>query len=111
LVGCLLLRAQSGDCAVTMASLGGKVQTFPAVIDRAALPELRAELEAGRRKCIDAFRVAAAALGRPLTVLPAEPLVLTGEVGSALSPPQWFLNVNTEDDLRMAESLARHLIA
>jgi molybdopterin-guanine dinucleotide biosynthesis protein A len=110
LISYLLHHAQTAGSAVTVASIVGDAQTFPAVLDRAVLPLLRSELETGRLKCFSAFESAAKALGQTMTVVPVEMLTQTGEVTDpdGLAPAQWFLNVNTPDELRRAESLVRH---
>jgi molybdenum cofactor guanylyltransferase len=113
LIAYLLRHAQVTGSAVTIASVGGSAQTFPAVLDRGVLPVLQADLEAGRRKCFLAFESAAQARGQKMAVVPVEMLAQTGEVShpAGLAPAQWFLNVNTPDELRFAESLAGHPIA
>jgi molybdopterin-guanine dinucleotide biosynthesis protein A len=92
--------------AVTTTSVAGFVETFPVILDRAALPALRAEFDAGRRGCFASFRVAAAALGQQVSVVPAEVLVQVGQVShpEGLPPSRWFFNVNSELDLRRAHS-------
>ena len=62
LVAYLLDRARTTDKAVTLCSVNGFAQTFPAVVDRATLPALEAELSAGRRGCFAAFQASAASL-------------------------------------------------
>lgn len=113
LMAYLLRHAQVTGSAVTIASLSGAKQTFPAVLDRAVLPYLSAELDAGQRKCIVAFEGAAAALGQPVAAVPVELLVQTGELvhPEALPPVQWFLNVNDPEEFRIAESLVGHRIS
>jgi len=106
LVRFLLAHAQATGSLVTLASLGGFVQTFPAVLDTAALPGLEAELAAGRRGCFSAFQAAAAGLRRPLTVVDVELLAQTGQVThpGGLPAAIWFSNINSADDLRQAEA-------
>jgi molybdopterin-guanine dinucleotide biosynthesis protein A len=103
----LLHHAQITGRAVTVPSVNGFAQSFPAVVDRAALPLLRSELEAGRGGCFAGFQAACAALGEPVTVLPVEPLVQCGQVSHpcALPPALWFLNVNSPADIERAEAL------
>lgn len=113
LPACLLRRAQVTDAAVTLCSVGGFTQTFPAVVGRSALPLLRAELDAGRSGCFAAFRMTATALGRPLAVVATETLAQCGQVHDPRGLPTalWFLNVNTPRDLARAESLTRRGVA
>jgi molybdopterin-guanine dinucleotide biosynthesis protein A len=105
LLECLLLHAQITGSPVTICSLNGFAQTFPAVVSRAAHPWLACELEAGRRGCFSAFQAAAAALHHPVSVLPAEVLVQCGQVAhpQALPPVRWFMNVNTEEEFERAQ--------
>jgi molybdopterin-guanine dinucleotide biosynthesis protein A len=105
LVTCLLSHARTTGCAVTLASIGGFAQTFPAVLDRAILPFLQAELAAGRRGCFSAFQAAAASLAQPVTTLDVELPIQSGQVvhPDALPPARWFLNINAPADLLGAE--------
>jgi molybdopterin-guanine dinucleotide biosynthesis protein A len=105
LVTCLLSHARTTGCAVTLASIGGFAQTFPAVLDRVLLPFLQAELAAGRRGCFSAFQAAAASLAQPVTTLDVELLIQSGQVvrPDALPPARWFLNINAPADLLGAE--------
>lgn len=104
LIGWLLDRAQEGDAAAAVCSVGGRAETFPAVVDRDALPVLRQELENGRGGCIAGFRAAAAALHRPFLVLPVEGAIASETVKLTRdgTPNRWFLNANTPEDLRRA---------
>lgn len=108
LIASLLRHARTTGSAVTIASVAASAQTFPAVLDRAVLPTLRGEIEAGRRACLFAFEKAAAALGQQVTVLPVEILAQAGQLAhpAALPPVHWFLNVNTPGEFCIAESLA-----
>lgn len=108
LVAYLLQHAQTTGEAITVASVTGVAHTFPAVVDRAALPALDAELRADRRKCFAAFEAAASALGQSLAPVPVEWLVQSGHVSHPRGLPAvyWFLNVNSPEDLKRAETLA-----
>jgi molybdopterin-guanine dinucleotide biosynthesis protein A len=101
-------RARATGAAVTLVSVGGDAETFPAVVSRAALPSLREQLESGRLKCFSAFRSAAEALGQTMDVVAVEALVEAGLVThpGALGPADWFLNVNTPEEFARAEALA-----
>jgi molybdopterin-guanine dinucleotide biosynthesis protein A len=103
----LLRDAQITQAPVTLASVNGFAQTFPAVIARAALPPLLAELGAGRSGCYAAFHVAATELGSRVRVLPVELFAQSGHIADprALPASFWFLNVNTPADLVRAEQL------
>jgi molybdopterin-guanine dinucleotide biosynthesis protein A len=91
----LLDQARIRESLATLAAVNGFVQTFPVVLDRAILPSLKVELAAGRRGCFAGFQAAAA----------VETLVQAGQVEHPAGLPAswWFLNVNSQDDLRRAE--------
>jgi molybdopterin-guanine dinucleotide biosynthesis protein A len=101
----LLHHAQGSGSPATFASIAGFVQTFPAVVDRTLLSALQAELKAGRSGCFSALK--AAAIGQPTEVLAAEALAQSGQVShpSGIAPENWFLNLNSADDLRLAEAI------
>lgn len=105
LIRALIDHAQIAESAVTLASVNGFPQTFPAVIDRAVLPALNAELAAGRGGCFAAFQAAAATHGQTASILPVEYLAQTGAASHpvAMPPAFWFLNVNTPADLERAK--------
>lgn len=100
LIRYLVHHATVTDAAATVVSVAGFVQTFPAVIDRAALESLRNGLHSDDRKCLKAFR----AVPGGLTVLPLELLAQAGQVRHphALHPAQWFMNINTPKDVAQA---------
>jgi molybdopterin-guanine dinucleotide biosynthesis protein A len=103
----LLRRAQITGSPITVTSVSGFVQTFPAVIDRAVLPVLQNELDSGRYGCFSTFQVAVAAMGQQLNPVAVELLVQAGEVFHPLAMPPlyWFLNLNSPGDLARAEEL------
>jgi molybdopterin-guanine dinucleotide biosynthesis protein A len=107
LVAFLLHHAQVTGAAVTLASVNGFAQTFPAVVDRRALPLLDSALKESHRGCFSAFQDAAKQLDLPLSILPVEFLVQTGNVIHPEGMPAafWFHNVNTRGELERAESL------
>ncbi|MGA2219573.1 MAG: molybdenum cofactor guanylyltransferase [Terracidiphilus sp.] len=104
LIGFLLDHAAITGAPVTIASVNGYAQTFPAVVTRAALPALRKELEAGRGGCFAGFQAASASLGEDLRIIPVEPAIQAGQVThpAGLPAARWFMNVNTPADLRRA---------
>jgi len=93
--------------AVTLASVNGFAQTFPAVLGRAALPSLERSLHSGQRGCYAAFQAAAETLGEPVSILPVEVLAQSGQAAhpDALPSAWWFLNVNSPAELARAESV------
>jgi molybdopterin-guanine dinucleotide biosynthesis protein A len=106
LVAYLIRHAAISEAAVTLASVNGFAQTFPAVISRRALAALERELEGRRLGCLASFEAAAVELGESMSVIAAEVLVQAGQVShpEALPVVRWFLNLNTEQDLRLASS-------
>ena len=107
LIEYLLHHARITGHAVTVPSINGFIQIFPAVLERSALPELQNELHSGQRGCFSAFQAAAASLGQPIATLAVELLAQSGQVSHPLGlpPVRWFLNVNTLQDLHRAEAL------
>jgi molybdenum cofactor guanylyltransferase len=109
LVSLMLHEAQVRDSAVTVASVNGYAQTFPAVVDWEALPALEAQLKTGLRGCFSAFQFAAAQLRRSLAVLRVEMLVQARQVihPQGLPAIEWFLNINSATVLRRAAAILR----
>ncbi len=97
---------------ITLASVNGFAQTFPAVVCRLALPALEKELRTGRGSCFAGFRTAAAGAEERPRILAAESLLQSGHVAHPLDLPaeRWFHNVNTPADLEVAESWLRRAI-
>jgi molybdopterin-guanine dinucleotide biosynthesis protein A len=109
----LLHHAQLTGSAVTVPSISGFAQTFPAVLDKSTLPALQNELDSQRYGCFSAFQAAAAALGQPVSSVSVELLAQSGQISHPLGlpPVRWFLNLNTPDDLEQAEALRGRRIA
>ncbi len=95
--------------AVVVPSVNGFAQTFPAVLNRATLPALKAEFETGRGGCFSAFQAAAEALGQQVHVVPTEELVQTGQLThpDGLPVSRWFFNINSAADLERARTFRR----
>jgi molybdenum cofactor guanylyltransferase len=106
LIGFLVNHAEITGRVVTVPSVNGYAQTFPAVVDREALPALRKELEGGHGGCFAGFQAAAASRGEAVSVVPIELTVQAGKVAhpEGLPAARWFLNVNSPADLRRAEA-------
>ena len=106
----LLQHAKTTGMAVTVPSINGFLQTFPAVVKRDVLHVLQQELEAGRSGCFASFEAVAIRREEPLSVVPVEMLVQAGRIAhpgatrGALPATRWFLNVNSERDLHRAEA-------
>jgi molybdenum cofactor guanylyltransferase len=109
----LLHHARVTGHAVTLPSVNGFVQTFPAVLDRALLPGLQAALHSSDQGCFSAFHTAAASLGQPVSRVAVEFLVQSGQVlhPDGLPAARWFLNLNNPSDLKRAETLASPCVA
>jgi molybdopterin-guanine dinucleotide biosynthesis protein A len=109
----LLRHAQITGRAVTLSSVNGFAQTFPAILDRAVLPTLQAGLAAGRGGCFAAFQAAAARLSQPVSAVPVELLVQAGQVvhPEGLPAARWFLNLNTPADLEFALRQITHRLS
>jgi molybdenum cofactor guanylyltransferase len=112
-VAFLMDHARITGNAVTLASVNGFAQSFPAVVDRAALPALRKEMETGRGGCFAGFEAACAELNQPLIIVAVETVVQAGWVAhpGRLIPARWFLNVNRPQDLSRAEACFKERIA
>jgi molybdenum cofactor guanylyltransferase len=109
----LLHHAKITGRVVTICTVSGFDQTFPVVLDRAALPYLRAELDAGHGGCFRAFLAAASRVGQPVSRVAVEFLAQSGQVThpAGLPAARWFLNLNMPADLERAEALASRRIA
>jgi molybdopterin-guanine dinucleotide biosynthesis protein A len=93
--------------ASLLASVSGFAQTFPALIRQDLLPALQVEAKAEGMGCFAAFRAAAQRRGETMSVLAVEMLVQTGHVSHPMGLPaaQWFMNVNTPEELDRAAAL------
>jgi molybdopterin-guanine dinucleotide biosynthesis protein A len=115
LVKLMLDHAQITEAAVTIASVNGYPQTFPAVVQRAALPALADVLREGNGGCLAAFQSVAMTTGRPMVILPVELLAQAGQVShrDGLHPSLWFLNLNQPADIARAELIvaAHHRVS
>ncbi len=107
LLAYLVRRARITGSAVTVPMVSGFAQTFPSVLDRAALPALEGELNAGRRGCFSAFQAAASSLRQPVAGVAVEFLAQCGQAAHprGLPPSRWFANVNSPADLERAQAL------
>jgi molybdenum cofactor guanylyltransferase len=103
----LLHHACATASAVTVASVNGVVQTFPAVLDRSILPLLQQELAARHLGCLAAFRSVAAAAHQPFSAVPVEYLAQSGQAAhpTGLPAARWLFNLNTPADLDRAHRL------
>ncbi|HEU5352315.1 MAG TPA: molybdenum cofactor guanylyltransferase [Terracidiphilus sp.] len=107
LIGYLLHHARATGAAVTVPRQCGFAQTFPAVVRRAALSELRRVLENGEGGCFAAFTQAAERLGMPLAQVDVETLAQCGQVTHPLgiAGRHWLMNVNTPEEVEQAAKL------
>ena len=92
--------------AVTVPSLNGFTQTFPAVLNRSFSPYSN-RLDSGQRGCFSAFQAAADRMGQSMSSVAVELLVQSGQIAHplGLAAVHWFLNVNTPQDLHRAEAV------
>ena len=99
----LVRDAEITGSVVTLASINGFPQTFPAVVCRSALPALENELRQGSSGCFAGFRTAA---GERLRVISAESLAQAGMVAHprGLATVRWFANANSPVELTRMES-------
>jgi len=111
LLAYLLHHARATSSAVTVSSVNGRAQTFPAILDRCILPFLQEELTARRLGCLTAFETAAAAAHRLFRAVPVEYLAQSGQVTHPCCLPaaRWLLNLNTPADLALAEDQMRRI--
>ncbi len=107
LITALFNDAQATGAAVTVPSVNGYAQTFPAVLSRTMLPILQRSLREGDGGCYRAFQAAAQQLHSPIRILPVELLAQAGKVSHPEGLPAsfWFWNVNTPGDLARAKGL------
>lgn len=107
LVAFLVRDAQMTGAAITLSTVNGFAETFPAVVRTEMLPALRQELGQGNGGCFAAFAAASHHRRESTRRVPAEVLAQTGQVTDprGLWPHQWFLNVNTGADLKRATAL------
>jgi molybdenum cofactor guanylyltransferase len=108
LITFLLSHARLTESLISVASVSGSPQTFPAVIERRALHFLEGRLRSGERGCLNAFEGAANDLGRRLSIPQVELLVQSGQISdpASLPPAFWFLNLNSPQDFMRAEKLS-----
>jgi molybdenum cofactor guanylyltransferase len=99
LISFLTEHARLTGAAVTVASLNGFAQTFPAVVRRDALLVLRAELDAGRLGAFAAF------VSAGVQVVPVEMVPVQDERGWPAH--RWFWNVNTPGELQRLTGVLR----
>lgn len=107
LLACLAADSRITGAAVTLVSVNGFAQTFPAVVRTSLAPLLQQELEAGRNGCFAAFQAAARKSEEAVRVISVEMLAQAGQVVDQNAVPvyQWFLNVNTAADVERAARL------
>jgi molybdopterin-guanine dinucleotide biosynthesis protein A len=110
----MLNLARATDSFVTLPTVNGFTQTFPAVIDRAVLPSLKRQLAGKDSGCFRSFQFAAEDFNQHLRLFHVEHLIQTGQLThpDGLPPSLWFQNINTPDDLAYAEKLqfGRHRV-
>lgn len=109
LISYMLAKSAEFDAAVTIVEAAGIAQTFPAVIDRTIFPALLAALERGDSGCLRGFHSATHTVAQSIVQLPLASILQSQMCHPKGVPAErWFLNVNSLDDLRVAEDLLRN---
>lgn len=113
LIAYMVHHAEITGLAVTVPAVNGFSQTFPVVLDRSVLTALENNLHSGQRGCFSAFQAVANGQGQPIATVAVELLVQSGQITHpvGLAAAQWFLNMNTPQDLHRAEVLMSQVIA
>lgn len=101
LLACLLQRARLTGAPVTVAKLNGRIEPFPAVLHRTALPYLTQNLQSGQTACYLAWQTIPASLHSALDAVPVEYLLQCGHCQHPLNLPPllWFQSANTPTEL------------
>jgi molybdopterin-guanine dinucleotide biosynthesis protein A len=108
LLACLLTKARLSGAPITAARLNGRLEPFPVVLHRSALPAIENRLSAGKRTCRAAWEEIPLALDSRLDAPDIEHLVESGQCAHllALPPHYWFQSANTAAELEFLNSLA-----
>ena len=101
LLVCLLLRAALTGTPVTATRLNGRIEPFPVVLNRTALPGIVQLLHSGQTACHTAWQSIPVALGAKLDAVSVEHLTQCGQCRhpQGLPPFLWFQSANTPADL------------
>jgi molybdopterin-guanine dinucleotide biosynthesis protein A len=101
LLACLLQRAMLTGAPVIAARLNGRIQPFPVVLHRTALPSITQRLQAGNSACHAAWQGIPAELNSSLDIAPVEYLYQCGQCSHprGLPPALWFQSANTPAEL------------
>jgi molybdopterin-guanine dinucleotide biosynthesis protein A len=104
----LLERAMVTDAPVTVATVGGVLQPFPVVLDRAVLPSIGQRLNLRLTACHQAWKTIPGDLDGFLDAVPVESLRQCGqcEHPRCLPPLYWFQGANTPAELFRLERMA-----
>jgi molybdopterin-guanine dinucleotide biosynthesis protein A len=101
LLACLIQRAAQTGAPVTVTRLNGRIEPFPVVLHRAALPVITQRLQAGDYACHAAWQAIPSVLGSSLDSVPVEYLLQCGQCQHPLGLPPllWFQSANTPAQL------------
>jgi molybdopterin-guanine dinucleotide biosynthesis protein A len=104
LLAVLLQRARLMHSPVTVATCNGRLEPFPVVLHRSALPSIVHRLETGQTACHRAWETIPAELGAALDAISVEALIQCGQCHpgrrrTGLPPLLWFQSANTPDEL------------
>jgi molybdopterin-guanine dinucleotide biosynthesis protein A len=107
LLTCLLQRAILTGAPVTAARLNGRIQPFPVVLHRTALPSITQHLQEGNSACHAAWQSIPLELNASFDVVPVEYLYQCGQCSHprGLSPAFWFQSANTPAELLLINRL------
>jgi molybdopterin-guanine dinucleotide biosynthesis protein A len=113
LLACLLERAHLTNSAVTAVTLNGRLEPFPVVLRRTALPAIANRLAAGKRGCGEAWLTIPETLHSSLDAVPVEHLRQCGQCRhpDGLPPVLWFRSANTPQDLATLAGYRKRPIA
>jgi molybdopterin-guanine dinucleotide biosynthesis protein A len=109
LLACLLQRATLTGAPVAVVRLNGRIQPFPVVLHRTALPGITQRLQAGNFACHAAWQTIPPSLGSSVDSVPVEYLLQCGHCQHPLGLPPflWFQRANTPAELSRLTRYAR----
>jgi len=108
LLRCLVELAILTGSPVTVATLNGRMEPFPVVLNRSVLPQITDLLERQDAACHAAWRSIPEVLGAELDAVAVENLVQCGQCSHplALPPMLWFQSANTQGELALLHRYA-----
>ncbi|WP_263357543.1 molybdenum cofactor guanylyltransferase [Acidicapsa ligni] len=112
LIARLLERAMLTSAPITVATLNGRMEPFPVVLHRNALPIIEQRLHFGETGCQSAWRSIPVALGERLDSVSVESLVQAGHCRhpAGLPPAWWFQSANTPAELAWLNRISQQYL-